>query len=122
MRESAGADAFGLFVSSVEGSPCTRFGTKVLIGADRDADEPRKIRYRTKEIVAIPTDEARRYAREYGRLITDGSLVEHKAEEWSRQQKQINEVGAPREKLKSANTDERQAKDPPHADLQGGRE
>lgn len=122
MRESAAADAFGLFVSSVEGSPCTRFGTKVLIGADRDASEPRKIRYRTKEIVAIPTDEARRYAREYGRLITDGSLVEHKAEEWSEQQRQYREVGAPREKLKSGNTDEAKAKDPPHAHLEGGRE
>jgi len=123
MRESAAAaDAFGLFVSSVEGQPVMRFGTKVLIGADRDADEPRKIRYRTKEIVAIPKDEAHRFAREYGRLITDGSLVEHKADEWSRQQKQITEVGAPREKLKSGNTDEAHAKDPPHADLEGRRE
>mgnify|MGYP001588205219 FL=1 len=122
MRESAEADAFGLFVSSVENQPTMRFGTKVLIGADRDAETPRKIRYRTKEIVAIPTDEARRYAREYGRLISDGSLVEHTAEEWSNQQRQIREVGAPREKLKSGITDEAQAKDPPHADLEGGRE
>jgi hypothetical protein len=115
------ADAFGLFVSSVDGQPVMRFGTKVLIGADRDAETPRKIRYRTKEIVAIPRDEALRYAREYARLINDEALVEHDADEWSNQQAQIREVGAPRDKLKSATTDQAKAKDPPHADLEGGR-
>jgi hypothetical protein len=119
---ASAAEAFGLFVSSVEGQPCSRLGSKVLIGADRDADNPRKIRYRTKEIVAIPRDEATRYAREYARLIQDEALVAHTADEWSNQQAQIREVGAPREKLKSAEPDAATAKDPPHADLEGGRE
>ena len=120
MREStAPADAFGLFVSSVDGSPVTRFGSTVLIGADRDPTKPNKIRYRTEEIIAIPRDEAEKYAREYARLIADGALVAHTADEWSNQ---VREVGAPREKLKSGKLDEAQAKDPPHADHEGGRE
>lgn len=121
MSESGGAAAaFGLFVSSVEGRPVTRFGTKVLIGADRDSAEPRKIRYRPKEIVAIPHDEAHRYGREYARLIADGDLVEHKADEWTRQQDHIREVGAPRDKLKTGTPDQ-PAKEQPHAG-EGGRE
>lgn len=119
MRESA-ADAFGLFVSSVEGQPVTRFGTQVLIGANRDAETPNEIRYRTEEIVAIPRAEADRYAREYGRLIEEEALVVHTADEWTEQQ--TREVGAPREKPKSVEPDEATAKGPPHADLEGGRE
>jgi len=121
-KSAASADAFGLFVSSVEGHPVARFGTKTLIGADRDPDNAKKIRYRTKEIIAIPNAEADRYAREYARLINDEALVAHTADEWSEQQRQIREVGAPREKLKSAEPGAATAKDPPHADLEGGRE
>ena len=106
-------DVFGLFVSSVEGSPCTRFGTKTLIGAERDPDNAKKIRYRTKEIVAIPRAEADRYAREYARLISDEALVVHTADEWSEQQRQVREVGAPREKLAKDRTS--------HADFEGSR-
>ena len=115
------ADAFGLFVSCVEGKPVTRFGTKVLIGADRDPTQPRKIRYRPKEIIAIPTDEAHRYGRDYGRLIADGELVEHTADEWLQQQNQIREVGAPREKLRSGEPDQPLAKELRDAG-EGGRE
>lgn len=106
MGNTAEADAFGLFVSSVEGHPVTRFGTKVLIGAYRDAENPRKIRYRTKDIIAIPRDEADRYAREYARLIEDQELVAHTADEWSQHQRHVREAGAPREKLESATPDE----------------
>lgn len=122
MVESGGAAAaaFGLFVSSVEGKPVMRFGTKVLIGAERDPTEPRKIRYNTKAIVAIPHDEAHRYAREYGRLIADEELVAHTADEWSRQQDQLREVGAPRDKLKTGKPDQ-PAKEQLHAG-EGGRE
>lgn len=120
MRDSqAAAESFGLFVSSVEGQPVTRFGSRVLIGADRDPQHPNKILYRTQEIIAIPRDEAEKYAREYARLIADESLVVRTADEWTQQSR---EVGAPRETLKSATTDKALAKDPPHADHEGGRE
>lgn len=111
MGTTSDADAFGLFVSSVEGHPVTRFGTKVLLGAYRDADNPRKVRYRTKEIIAIPRDEAERYAREYGRLIEDEELVAHTADEWTEQQRRLREVGAPRDKIDSATLDELQLAD-----------
>ncbi len=127
MRDLAAAAAFALFVSCVEGKPVPRFGSKILVGADRDPAERRKIIYRPNEIVAIPVDEATRYGREYARLISDEELVEHTAEEWLEQQQQITEVGAPREKLKSTTADEPpddfqpEAKDLPNADHEGGR-
>jgi hypothetical protein len=80
------ADAFGLFVSSVEGHPVTRFGSSVLLGADRDPDNPKKILYRTDAVIAIPQHEAVRYAREYNRLISEGALVERTADDWRGQQ------------------------------------
>jgi hypothetical protein len=64
-----------LFVSSVEGQPCHRYGGGVLIGAERDPAEPKKLRYNTAEVVRIPATEARRFGREYGRLISDGALT-----------------------------------------------
>lgn len=88
------ADAFGLFVSSVEGSPVTRYGSSVLIGAERNPDEPRKIVYHPDAVIAIPHDEAQRYAREYRRLIAEGALVERTADDWRSQQ--ASEGGAPR--------------------------
>ncbi len=95
------ADAFGLFVSAVEGKPVHRFGApNVLIGADRDPEEPRKIRYDTNAVVAIPKAEAQRYSREYLRLIAEGALVERSAEDFERQSvSESTEVGAPREPL-----------------------
>jgi hypothetical protein len=113
------SDAFGLFVSCVEGQPVPRFGTKVLIGAVRDPEERRKIRYNTKAITAIPVVEARKYAREYQRAIADGSLTERTAAQWIEQEKHIREVGAPREKLKTAEPAQR-AKDPIHGHSEGG--
>jgi hypothetical protein len=83
------ADAFGLFVSAVEGHPVSRFGApggSVLIGADRDPDNPRKIIYRPDAVIAIPHHEALRYGREYNRLITDGALVARTADDWRGQQ------------------------------------
>ena len=92
-------DAFGLFVSCVPGNPVTRHGTKILIGADRDPNDRRKIRYREKQIVAIPHGEALKYAREYRRSIADGSLVEHTKEQWLAQQRHIEQAEASRGKL-----------------------
>jgi hypothetical protein len=122
MREAApSAEAFGLFVSSVEGRPVTRFGTKVLIGADRDPKQPNKIQYRTKDIVAIPVAEADRFAREYGRLVADGDLTAHTAEQWQQQTQHRAEVGAPRKKLASGvEPDQPTAKDATNADHEGG--
>jgi hypothetical protein len=118
---NASAETFGLFVSSVEGQPCTRFGSSVLIGADRDPKAPNKLIYRTDEIIAIPRAEAEKYAREYARLIAEKSLVEHTAAEWTKQQEHGREVGAPVDELKSGKLDEAQAKES-HAHHQGGRQ
>jgi hypothetical protein len=85
----AAADAYGLFVSSVQGRPVNRLGaigSSVLIGASRDPDNSKKLKYRTEEIVAIPRAEVDRYAREYARLVADGDLVVRSAGEWSDQQ------------------------------------
>jgi hypothetical protein len=121
MADVAGHQAFGLFVSSVEGRPVTRFGTKVLIGAERDSVTPRKISYRTKDIVAIPVDEAERYSREYARLISDGDLVAHTADEWSKQTQHRAEGGAPRKKLSTGHEpDQPDAKDASNADQESG--
>jgi len=117
------AGGFGLYVSCVDGKPVARFGTKILIGADRDAVERKKIRYRSKEIVAIPEGEARRYAREYARAIQEGELVARTADEWQAQQKQLEEVGAPRSKLKTAVDPPAPAEeDTPDADHESSRE
>lgn len=97
MREDG--EAFGLFVSCVPGHPVTRHGTKILIGADRDPVERRKIRYREKEIIGITRGEALKYAREYRRSIADGSLREHTREQWLAQQEQLEQASASREKL-----------------------
>lgn len=113
------AEAFGLFVSSVEGQPVTRYGTKVLIGAARDHLQPRKIIYDPTLIVAIPATEARRYSREYRRAIANGSLTERTAAQWREQQKPNREVGAPREQLKSSKKAQ-PAMEPTHVDPQGG--
>jgi len=120
MGEDAAA-GFGLFVSCVEGQPCTRFGSKILIGADRDPTNRRKIRYTPKLIVALPHVEAQRYAREYARAIADESLVQHTAAEWLEQQRR--EVGAPHEKLTKADRPPDAAEGaPPHADNEGRRQ
>lgn len=117
------ADAFGLFVSCVEGQPVTRFGSKVLIGAGRDPDNRRKVRYSPKQIVALPHEEAQRYGREYARAIDDGSLVQHTAAEWLEQQRRIDEGGAPRDKLKTADHPPDAAEGaPPDADHEGRRQ
>jgi predicted nucleic acid-binding protein len=80
------AEAFGLFVSSVEGKPVSRFGAPgVFIGATRDPNNPRKLVYDTARVVPIPLDEARLYGREYARLIAEGELVVRDAKAWAAQ-------------------------------------
>jgi hypothetical protein len=71
-----------LFVSSVDGQPCHRFGGGVLIGAERDPAEPKKLRYNSAEVVRIPAAEARRFGREYERLISDGALTRRTREDF----------------------------------------
>jgi hypothetical protein len=60
----------------------TRFGSDVMIGAERDLVDRKLVRYTPEVVVAIPSEEARRYAREYRRAITDGSLTVRTAAEW----------------------------------------
>jgi hypothetical protein len=121
------ADVFGLFVSSVQGQPVSRFGTAgagsggVLIGATRNPAEPRKIIYDPAVVVGIPHAEALKYAREYQRAVSDGSLTLRTAAAWTEQQNQSREVGAPREKLKTAEPAQT-AKEADHVHPEGGRE
>jgi hypothetical protein len=79
---------FALFVSCVEGSLVTRYGTRTFIGAERRTDDPRQIDYHPEQVVAIPHDEHRRYRREYLRALREGSLVERTEDEWQQQNRQ----------------------------------
>lgn len=90
---------FGLFLSSVEGQPVTRYGTKTLIGAERDRVNPTVVHYDTRTIVAIPHAELTRYRREYTDAIRDGSLRQRTAKQWVALQKRIAEAQAVRAKL-----------------------
>jgi|SRR6187551_177323 len=80
--------SFALFVSCVEGSLVTRYGTRTFIGAERRTLEPNVVDYHPEQIVAIPHDEFRKYRREYTRALRDGSLVQRTADEWQRQNRQ----------------------------------
>lgn len=120
MSDLQGIQVFGLFVSAVEGQPVHRFGSpSILIGADRDPQDPRKLRYRPDEVVGIPRVEAQRYAREYARAISDGALRERTAEEFNSQQSSTPEGGAPRDTQElTAPAEERVEHGPP----EGGRQ
>lgn len=80
--------SFALFVSCVEGSLVTRYGTRTFIGAERRALEPQVVDFHPDIIVAIPHDEFRKYRREYLRALREGSLVERTAEAWQAQNRQ----------------------------------
>lgn len=80
--------AFALFVSCVEGSLVTRYGTRTFIGAERRALEPKVVDYHPEQVVAIPHDEFRKYRREYLRVMREGSLVERTELEWREQNRQ----------------------------------
>lgn len=86
---------FALFVSCVEGHLVTRHGTRTFIGAERRADDPRRVDYHPEQIVAIPVDEHRKYRREYLRALREGSLVERTGDEWQRQQQPASTAAAP---------------------------
>ncbi len=79
---------FALFVSCVEGSLVTRYGTGTFIGAERRALEPTVVDYHPDIVVAIPHDEFRKYRREYLRAVREGSLVERTEQEWRAQNRQ----------------------------------
>lgn len=98
MGESKGV-AFGLYLSCVDGKPVHRFGSKELIGATRDPKQSNKIVYSPKTIVGIPVDEARKYGREYARLVEEGDLKSHDAKAYAAQQAQRTEAAETREKL-----------------------
>lgn len=91
----AGPPKFELFVSCVEGKPCTRFGTgapgiaPALIGAERDRQDPTQVRYHPDLIVGLTEEEVARFRREYLRQLSDGALRERKRSEWDEQQKRI---------------------------------
>lgn len=95
------ADAYGLFVSCVRGCPVTRFGTRQWIGAERDSKNV--IHWFPERIVALTHHEARRYRKEYDRLIRDGELKVHTAADW------LAQIEAPQVK---AHTGEAPAPDP----------
>lgn len=76
-----------LYVSSVEGCPVTRFGTRTLIGATRSAQSPSVVSFETEKVVAIPFAEYERFQREYDRALGNGSLKARKPAEWEQQQK-----------------------------------
>ena len=63
---------FPLYVSSVEGQPVGRYGSRGLIGAEY---APEGIRYDTKRVVAITADELRLHRRAYDRAIRDKTLT-----------------------------------------------
>lgn len=75
LYERSLAETGAVFVRAIEGRPVTRYGTPVVIGADRDPANPNKLIYRTGDVVMIPSDEAQRYRREYVRHIVDGDLA-----------------------------------------------
>lgn len=103
MGDAAAIVAYGLFVSSVADKPVSRFGAPgVFIGAERDPDNPRKLRYHTDRVVAIPVDEARLYGREYARLIADGELVSRDAKAWAAQQVADEQAAEAKAKAKQA--------------------
>lgn len=87
MSESAAP--FALFVSSVEGAPVTRFGTRTIIGATRSTLAPTVLVFDTEQIVAIPHDEYRRYRREYDRALDNGSLKRRAVADWEAQNRRL---------------------------------
>src|SRR5262245_41644442 len=93
MATEINSDGFALFVSCVPGAVVTRFGSRTYIGAHRTM---RGIEWEPDLIVAIPDDEAARYAKEYARAIRDESLVLRKAEDWVAQQQLSAETDAER--------------------------
>lgn len=92
---------FALFVSSVEGSLVTRYGTATFIGAERSATDPRAVEWHPDQVVAIPHDEYRKFRREYLRALREGSLVERTADEWNRQNTAAAEAPAERTSKRS---------------------
>lgn len=82
------ASPYGLFVSSVEGQPVTRYGTRTLIGAARSHEDPRVIHYTPDLVVALTHQEWAMYRREYQRALKDGSLRRRSDTDWLAQQEQ----------------------------------
>ena len=78
-----------LYLSSVIGQVVQRYGTKTLLGCERDPADPSVVSWRPELVVAISADEARRFAKEYRRAVTAGSLVTRTAAEWRAQQEPI---------------------------------
>lgn len=120
------AAPFGLFVSSVEGNPVARYGTKVLIGAQRSGS---KVTYQPKIIIPIPVAEFRRYHREYTRAIANGSLKQHDAKAWKSQQQTIQnkqkaskKLAKPPVGLGATRVDESDKERGPNDSTQGGSE
>ncbi len=79
------AAAFALFVSSVDGHPVARWGTRTLVGAARRLLEPTVIDYTPELVVALPHTELARYRREYTRALAAGSLRLRTADDWRAQ-------------------------------------
>lgn len=78
-------DVDDLFVSCVEGKGVvTRFGSRgsTFIGARRDATVEGGIRYLPEQVVLVHGEDHRRFAREYTRVLAEGSLRIRSREEY----------------------------------------
>lgn len=82
------AATFALFVSSIEGSVVTRYGTRTFIGAERSAGG---LSWQTDRVIAIPHDEYRKFRREYDRALRDKSLRVRTETEWREQNRRDND-------------------------------
>lgn len=71
---------FALFVSSVPGHLVTRYGSRELLGAERDAKGV--VSWRPDDVLALGHLEHARFGREYRRAIARGSLRERTEAEY----------------------------------------
>lgn len=84
---------FALFVSlnPEKLRPISRLGTgipgqraAVMIGAERNLEEPSRIDYHPEQVVGIPADEYRRHRREYEKQIAQGFLLRRTKADWEK--------------------------------------
>ena len=87
-----------LYVSSVKGAAVTRYSTMVpgkraglLIGAERDSENPKRLTWDTELIVKIPAQEYAQFRKEYDKALHAKCLMKRSEQEYSAQQKQFEE-------------------------------
>jgi hypothetical protein len=97
--DTAGLDEPGdvddLYLSCVLGKGVvTRFGATgaTFIGARRDPSAEGGISYHPEQVVRVPGSDARRYAREYQRVLSEGAVLIRSREEYVAYRKQRDEA------------------------------